>query len=53
MNIRALTMAALVATSPLSPALADDVTDQINEALSAYSHKTCRRRSRVWTRHSI
>jgi len=39
MNIRALTLALLVAASPLSPASADDVTDQINEALSAYSHK--------------
>jgi hypothetical protein len=39
MNIRALTLSLLVAASPLSFAWADDVTDQINESLSAYGRK--------------
>jgi hypothetical protein len=39
MHIRCLTLAVLLAAAPLSSALADDVTDQINEALSAYGRK--------------
>ena len=39
MNVRVLLSALLIAAAPLSPALADDVTDQIKEALSAYDHK--------------
>jgi hypothetical protein len=39
MNIRTLTLSLLVAASPLSFAWADDVTDQINEAVTAYGRK--------------
>jgi hypothetical protein len=39
MNIRALTLSLLLTAIPLLPAAADDVTDQINEALSAYGKK--------------
>jgi len=39
MYIRALMLSLLVAVAPLSPARADDVTDQINEALTAYGKK--------------
>jgi hypothetical protein len=35
-NMRALLMSLLVAAAPLSAARADDVTDQIHEALTAY-----------------
>ena len=39
MHIRTMTLALLVAATPLTRATADDVTDQINEALSAYGRK--------------
>jgi hypothetical protein len=39
MNIRALPLALMVVAAPIAPALADDVTDQINEALTAYGRK--------------
>jgi hypothetical protein len=39
MDIRVLSLSLLVAAGSLSPAFADDVTDQINQALSAYSRK--------------
>jgi hypothetical protein len=38
-NVRVLLVSLLVAAAPLSPACADDVTDQINEALTAYGKK--------------
>jgi hypothetical protein len=38
MNTRVLTLSLLIATTAL-PARADDITDQINEALSAYDRK--------------
>jgi hypothetical protein len=38
-NMRVLLLSLLVATAPLSPARADDVTDQIHEALTAYGNK--------------
>jgi hypothetical protein len=39
MNIRVMTLWLLIASVPLLPARADDVTDQINEALTAYGRK--------------
>jgi hypothetical protein len=39
MHIRLLVLSLLVAAVPLLPAQADDVTSQINEALSAYGRK--------------
>jgi hypothetical protein len=38
-NIRVLLLSLLVAAAPLSPARADDVADQIHEALTAYGNK--------------
>lgn len=39
MNRQALTLSLLIAVAPLLPARADDVTNQINEALTAYGRK--------------
>ena len=39
MNIRVLMLSVLISAVPLTPLWADDVTDQINEALKAYDHK--------------
>jgi hypothetical protein len=39
MNIRVLLMSLLIVAAPLLPARADDVTDQIHEALTAYDKK--------------
>lgn len=39
MRIRIVTLALLIAAAPLLAARADDVTDQINEALNAYNKK--------------
>src|SRR4029079_5304455 len=39
MTIRALTLVLLIACIPLPQARADDVTDQIHEALTAYGRK--------------
>ena len=39
MNIRVLTLSVLMSAAALSPVWADDITDQINEALSAYGRK--------------
>jgi hypothetical protein len=39
MNIRVLLVSVLFAAAPLLPASADDVTDQIHEALTAYDKK--------------
>jgi hypothetical protein len=39
MNIRALVLSLVMVASPLSFAWADDVTDQINEAVTAYGRK--------------
>jgi hypothetical protein len=39
MHIRILVLSLLIAAVPLLPARADDVTSQINEALSAYGRK--------------
>jgi hypothetical protein len=38
-NARVLLVSLLVAAAPLSPAHADDVTDQVHEALTAYGNK--------------
>jgi hypothetical protein len=39
MNIQVLALSLVIASAPLLPARADDVTEQINEALTAYGHK--------------
>jgi len=39
LNIRVLLLSSLIAAVPLLPARADDVTDQIHEALTAYGKK--------------
>ena len=39
MNIRILTLSLLIAAAPPLAAHADDVTDQIKEALTAYCRK--------------
>src|SRR5271165_6154401 len=39
MNIRILALSLLIAAAPLLPARADDVTDQIDGALTAYGRK--------------
>ena len=39
MNIRGMTLSLLIVCAALLPARADDVTDQINEAMTAYSRK--------------
>jgi hypothetical protein len=39
MNVRILTLGVLIAFNAVFPAWADDVTDQINEALTAYGRK--------------
>ena len=39
MNIRVVVLSVLISALPLTPTWADDVTDQINEALNAYGHK--------------
>ena len=39
MNIRVLTLTMSIAAAVLSPPRADDITDQINEALNAYGRK--------------